>query len=324
MGRRGTGKVEKEDNVGRISFLIENEKAEGAEPGNHSKHSSHSRKCVEKVEAATAVLLKRNCSSSVYEKRKAFWHVGWLFKKKKEMGSSALGRNSSASEEKGGFSGKNRSFPVPACVNRDEFSEIDRGCDGEMRTGFGVGKGTGLDCEKAAGFIDMMAGLSSEPKRGFSGLKSGGFAGQETEFLGEKDAGFIDLEVDFLSKSKGGLSGLKGASYVDSENELGNVKVGGLSSLGRFGSLRCGLLEHGSDLKVGGFSSLQGNGLGGLRCCSLDHEPGSLGQFRSADSLSNGSSCRITVNDCEIRGGKRSLKVWKWIFKNSKGRSGRK
>lgn len=256
------------------------------------------------------------------------------------MGSSALGRNSSASEEKGemlpsdhlglsgsrpvvgldesegDLSGKNRSFPVPGCVNRDGFSEIDGG--------FGGSKGSDLDCEKAAGFIDMMAGLSSEPKRGFSGLKSGGFVGQETGFLGEKDAGFIDLEVDFLSKSRGGLSGLKGASYVDSENELGNVKVGGLSSLGRFGSLRCGLLEHGSDLKVGGFSSFQGNGLGGLRCCSLDHEPGSLGQFRSADSLSNGSSCRITVNDCEIRGGKRSLKVWKWIFKNSRGRSGRK
>lgn len=264
------------------------------------------------------------------------------------MGSSALGRNSSVDGEKGemlpsehldfsgskpvvgfdelecGFSGKNRSFPVPGGGNRDGFSEIDCCFDGGMRTGFGGVKRSGVDGEKEASFIDMKAGLSSEPKRGFSGLKNGGFVGQETGFMGENDAGFIDLEVDFLSKSRGGFSGLKGSSFVDSKNDLGNVRVGGLSALGRFGSLRCGLLEHESDLKVGGFSSFQGNGLGGLRCCSLDHEPGSLGHLRSADSLSNGSSCRITVNDCEIRGGKRSLKVWKWIFKNSRGRSGRK
>lgn len=284
--------------VGRISFLIENDKAEvtAAEARHHSKLSFCSSssatnskpKCTEKVDAAAAsVLLKRNSSSSVYEKR-SFWKVGWLFRKKKEIDLNSSGRNSSGPGEEG------------------EILAFDRLSLSGSRPNIGS---------------------TSESKQRLPNLKISGFVGSETGLGGGKEAGFIDLELGSSSKSKGGPSGLNCGSFTDSEGDFACMKGGSSSALERksCGNLKGDLVEHESDFKVCDLSALQRNGFRSLRCGILEHETGSFEHLRRGFSLSNGSSCRITVNECEIRtGGKKGAKVWKWIFKNSKGRSVRK
>ncbi|XP_077222631.1 micronuclear linker histone polyprotein-like protein [Tasmannia lanceolata] len=235
--------------VGRISFLIENEKSD-LEAANKLQISPYSNTkphlCDETTEP---IVLKRSKSSTVELKKKGFWNVGWFFKKKKEMG---LGRNSL--NEKG------------------EMWVFDHmGFSGSSSVGGFDGQKVNIE-QKKGGCLDSVGGFS-----------------------GENESGFIDLKLGFSAESKPGFDGMKQSGFLE-------LKPG-------FG---------------GGLSPLERDGLGSLRGCFSEHESDSFRHVGRGGMLSSESSCRITVNESGIKRGKKGLKVWKWIFRHSNGRSAKK
>ncbi|XP_058114962.1 uncharacterized protein LOC131257979 [Magnolia sinica] len=224
--------------VGRISFLIENDTATGSESAGHlSKPSllsllnwnSKLQHCREKHEADG--LLKRNSSSSVFEKRRDFWHLGWIFKRKREMGLSESRSVCGFDESEEGF-GFHRDGMLES---GDGFGSMKMGGFTELEGGI-LESGGGFDSlkrdgflETDGGFIDLKFGLdgdrtSESAESGFGGMKRGGIGG-------DRGGGLIDLKVGFSTSMKGGFPCLKGGGFSEREGgfegSLGDLRSGG-------------------------------------------------------------------------------------------------
>lgn len=296
--------------VGRVSFLIENERSDQAVSHSNSKPKLQSK-------ADDVQLLRRSSSSCVEVKRGGFWKLGKLFRKKREKdcGNKSVGGFDDKSEmwlvdhmgvsrsrslcsfrgagwygsEEGGdlmvsgarssISGA-RSSSVTACMvldsgRRSGFSEAAEprksGFDGESAS---VSE-FGTDFKGGARKIGLR-----EVENGFSGTNRRVFSLKESDFNGMDDSGFIDLKLDYSAESKPDLSAAKMGNLSHSESAFGSMRGGG-----EFVGQECG--------GGGPFGSLVGDEIFG-----------------------NVGSCRITVNDRGIKKGRRSLKGLKWIFKH--------
>ncbi|KAJ4960479.1 hypothetical protein NE237_020389 [Protea cynaroides] len=300
--------------VGRVSFLIENEKAD-------LLRTNSKPVCDEKSEAV--VLLKRSSSSSVDVKKSGLWKFRKFFSKKKEKGLEISEKNTGVSEDKGemwifnymglsrsrSVSGFRTSLDEPAGIGgfpfsgngdmvsesgeKSEYSEVKPTSGG--RRSFKLNglseplQGTGFGDVKKDGH-----GFPLESESGLKGVKKGGGClefgssfrvvnsrsscpvAAEADFSGLDDLGFIDLKLGSSSELKAEVSGLKMGGFSESEHGFSSARTGDFS-------------KHGSR----SFRYSSGNEL-----------------------WSHGGSCRITVNDKEIKKNNKSLKVWRWVFRH--------
>ncbi|XP_057961091.1 uncharacterized protein LOC131153073 [Malania oleifera] len=284
--------------VGRISFLIENEKSDIVTPQSSSKPKSEDK-------SEEVILLRRSSSSCVDVKKSGFWGIGKIFGKKREKGvdssEKSVGEFDDKSESCGvDYMGVSRSRSLCSfrggCLN-DPDEGGDMNASGARSSG--VNGGLFLDSSDAeprrSGFDSERKNDAAKSEIGFDykGLKSGGNGGlgvgpgfnganrrvfslRESDFTGA-DSGFIDLKFDFSSEAKPGLSAFK----------MGVVSTSS--------------------------SGFPGNRGGEL----LDPElGGSSGGFAGDEIFTGGGSCRITVNDRGIRKSRKSVKVWRWIFRH--------
>lgn len=241
--------------VGRISFLIENEK-DDAVPPSHLHSHAHLKSSSERKSVAT-VLLKRSSSTStsVEVKKGGFWKFGRLFRKKKEKDFEISETNAGNDEKCEIWGVANKGVPRSKSL-----------CDYR----------SGLDDSGRPSDLSRDGGTSLKQGSDFKGFKKGSLFYYDGSFCGGEESGYIDLKLGSFSERKPECASVKGADYLESES----------------GSR----LSRDSDLS-------------GLESRSFECS-------RENGRFSNGSSCRITVNSSEVKKGKKSFKVWKWIVKH--------
>ncbi|XP_043715410.1 uncharacterized protein LOC122663826 [Telopea speciosissima] len=300
--------------VGRVSFLIENEKAE-------LLRTNSKPVCDDKSESVFQ--LKRSSSSSIDVKKTGLWKFRKFFRKKKEKGLEISEKNTGVTEDKGemwifNYMGMSRSRSVsgfrtsvdePAGIGgvpvfgngdmvsesreKNDSSEVKPTSDG--RRSF---KLSGLsETLEGAGFIDVKRdchGVSVETESGLKGVKKGGCVefGNSFRAINSRSSCPVASEADFSTLDDSGFIDLKlGSSSELKPEQLSGLKMGGFS-----------VSEH-------GFSSARPGDFSKHGCRSF--------RYSSGDELwSNGDSCRITVNEKEIKKSSKSLKVWRWVFKH--------
>ncbi|KAG2702603.1 hypothetical protein I3760_06G098200 [Carya illinoinensis] len=300
--------------VGRVSFLIENEKGEISQ--SHSKPRAQEK-------SGEVLMLKRSSSSCVEIKRSGFWKIGRLFRKKrgKTCERSSVGgcdektdlwlvdymgvsrSRSLCSFRGGGWFGSEDGGDLVVSAARSSISAarssisaarssgVNGGLllDSARRSGYseaeprksgfdGEKKDVLLEYEKGADFKSVKRGGVLEPDAGFNGASRRVFSLKESDFNCMDDSGFIDLKLDFSSESKADFSAAKMSALSGTDS---------------------------------GFGSMRG-------CSFMAHECGacSLENFRGDESFRNGGSCRIAVNEGGMRKGRKSMKGWRWIFKH--------
>lgn len=293
--------------VGRVSFLIENEK-------NETPVLQHLNPKAKDKEEEEVVVLRRSSSNCVEIKRHGgFWRIGKLFRKKKEkdcgrsvaafdernemwmLDHGGVSRSRSLCSFRGGglfgsedggdsvLSGARSSISAARSsgVNgglmlesgrRSGYSEAEprrSGFDGERRDLYEYESGNDL---KGGG--GKKGGVLMDGDGGFYGVNRRVFSLRESDFKGMDESSFIDLKLDYSSESK---------------HEFSAAKMGNLGDT--FSSFRGGnFLAH--DGGGGSYGGLVGDGV-----------------------LTSGGSCRITVNDRGIKRGRKSMKGWRWIFR---------
>lgn len=268
--------------VGRISFLIENEKTDQSQQNYHHLNSK------KRVEKAEEVIMLRQSSSSCVEVKKirGFWRIKRLFRRKRNKGlekngefcdekseiwlSDIVSRSRSLCSLRGGkrlgFLDEGSDFGLSSTkisdVTNGIFLDHEKKCDlfsdsEPRKSGFkaAFGPENGLDFKwTKRDFVQN----PSDPDWVHSVQTSCVFPVKESEFSAMDESAFIDLKLDLLPESK-----QESAAAEASEH-------GGLTFL----------------------ASLKGNA-----------------------AFDNGESCRITVNERGWKRGSRSHRVWKWIFK---------
>ncbi|XP_042484398.1 uncharacterized protein LOC122064701 [Macadamia integrifolia] len=289
--------------VGRVSFLIENEKAD-------LLRSNSKPVCDEKSESV--VLLKRSSSSSIDVQKSGLWKFRRFFRKKKEKGLEISEKITGVSEDKGemwifNYMGMSRSRSVSGFrTSLDEPAGINGGvpfCNGDTVSESGEKNDSGCEVKPTSGgrrsfklssLPEPLPVISVETESGLKGVKKGGGlefgnsfrainsrsscpVAAEADFSGLDDSGFIDLKLGSSSELKAELSGLKmGGCFSESEHGFSSAGPGQFS-------------KHGSR---------------------------SFHYSRGDELWSNGGSCRITVNEKEIKKRNKSLKVWRWVFRH--------
>ncbi|KAF5755465.1 hypothetical protein HanXRQr2_Chr17g0803091 [Helianthus annuus] len=209
--------------VGRISFLIENEKAgSGDEQKTLFSHVKQSKK----VETEDVFMLKRSNSCVVeVKKSNGFWRIGKLFKKKREKEGFRERNHPDWVSECGMDVSRCRSL----CSYRGGNFDHDGGSVSDMR----------LSSAKISDFNE------SEPRK--SGFRGGlmdfetGFSAKESEFSRiHDDSSFIDLKLDLSDRSKTDYSVFKNPS-----------DVGGCAGAGDGGSSSCRITINERGIKKG-------------------------------------------------------------------------
>ncbi|KAJ4710636.1 Micronuclear linker histone polyprotein-like protein [Melia azedarach] len=304
--------------VGRVSFLIENDKQNEVLNQNNPNSkpiTKSSGTAGEKPAPEEVILLKRSNSSCVEIKKKnGLWRIGRLFRKSKRENSKDCGKSVGGCDEKSDlwvvdYMGVSRSRSLCSFRGGGFFGSED-GCDVMSYSGArssisaarssGVNAGLPFDPERRSGFSEAeprKSGFESE-KRDSSVVESefGNdynknanrrvFSLKESYFTGGEDSGFIDLKFDFSSESKGDHY----HHHHHHHQQIPAMKMGILSdSNSVFGSMRGS--DFGSHDQWGG--GLVGDGM-----------------------FSHGGSCRITVNDRGIKKSRKSFKGWRWIFRH--------
>jgi hypothetical protein len=286
--------------VGRVSFLIENERHEVSQ--SHSKPKTQDK-------AEEVVLLKRSSSSCVEIKKSGFWRIGRLFRKKREKNCERSSVGGGCDEKSDlwmvDYMGVSRSRSLCSFRGGWLFGSEDGG-DHLVVSGArssisaarssGVNGGLFLDSGRRSGFSEAEprksgfdgekkdSQLESEKGADPKGVKKGSllehdrrvFSLKESDFNGIDDSGFIDLKLDYSSESKQEFSAAKMAVLPDPDSAFGSMREGPKRAH------ECG---------------------------------GSFGNFTGDGSFSNRGSCRITVNERGIKRGRKSIKGWRWIFK---------
>ena len=290
--------------VGRISFLIENERGEVL-------HSNSKNRSEEKSEQEQVVLLKRSSSSCVQIKRNKFWGIGKLFRKKREKDF-----DDSIDKSEGwifDYIGVSRSRSLCSfrggAYNESEDGDLTQSRQSHARTS-GVNGAIPFDSEKKSGFSEedeaRRSGFSCPEKKDHDALdprtsldfkavkKGSSLLELEARLRGAKRNGFPLKESDFSALDASGFIDLKLDFSSDSKPDLYSLKMGALS-------------ESGSC-----FSSMRGSSHDQCGDCSFGN---TIGDDDRAFS-NGGTSCRITVNERGIKKGRKSLKVWRWILRN--------
>ncbi|XP_073059376.1 uncharacterized protein [Primulina eburnea] len=269
--------------VGRVSFLIENEKTDQSQQNNQY---SSSKKRVEKTEEV--VMLRRSSSSCVeVKKSRGFWRINRLFRRKRNKG---LDKNGEFCDERSEIwlsDIVSRSRSLCSLRGGKRLSFLDEGSDLGLSSAkisdvtSGIFLGHEMKCEPFSQSEPRKSGLKaafgpgdgldfigtkrdfvqnpSDPDRAHSIQTSCVFPVKESEFSAMDESAFIDLKLDLLPESKQESSAAESSDH------------GGFANL----------------------ASLKGNG-----------------------AFDNGESCGITMNERGWKRGSRSRRVWKWIFKH--------
>lgn len=262
--------------VGRISFLMENEKTDQSQQ-NHQYLSSKKRV----VKTEEVIMLRRSSSSCVeVKKSRGFWRIKRLFRRKRNKG---LDRNVEFCDEKSEIwlsDIVSRSRSLCSLRGGKRLSFLDEGGDLGLSSAkiSDVMSGTFLDHEKKCELFS-----ESEPRK--SGFKAAFGPGNGLDFKGTK--------MDFV----------RNPSDPDSAHRIQTscvlpVKESEFSAMDEsdFIDLKLDFLHESSAAEAsdhGGFANLKDNG-----------------------SFDNGESCKITVNETGWKRGSRSRRVWKWISKH--------
>lgn len=305
--------------VGRVSFLIENERQDQQVPQPTSKPNKIQDK------ADDVQLLRRSSSSCVEIKRSGFWRFGKLFRKKREKdcGNKSVGGFDDRSEmwlvdhmgvsrsrslcsfrgagwfgsEEGGdmmVSGARSSISGARSSISGARSSSVTACmvlDSGRRSGFSEAepRKSGFDGDQKRDDITSVSEFGTDQ---FKGVKRIGLLEVDNGFSGTNRRVFSLRESDFSGMDDSGFIDLKLDYSAESKPDFTASKMGISSdSESAFGSMRAG--EFAGHEYGGHYGSLMSDGIFG-----------------------NGGSCRITVNDRGIKKGRRSLKGWRWIFRH--------
>ncbi|XP_022968516.1 uncharacterized protein LOC111467725 isoform X2 [Cucurbita maxima] len=278
--------------VGRVSFLIENER-------NGVSLLGLMKPKIKKREEV--VLLERSSSSCVEIKKSGFWRIGKFFRKKREKGSGfdeksdicmvdymGVSRSRSlCSFRGGGFLGSEDGGDMVVSGGRSSISgartsSVNGGlvCDSARRSGFSETE------PRKSGFESdhRECGNYESDHNGFSLANRRVFSLKESDFNGTDESGFIDFKLDFTSETK---------------PEYSVPKTG----IGAGGGLGLGALSNPNS----SFRSTRG----------FDTAAAAAHECSRGLSNGGGGSCRITVSDRGIKKGRKSLKALKWLFKHS-------
>ncbi|XP_027361949.1 uncharacterized protein LOC113869697 [Abrus precatorius] len=292
--------------VGRVSFLIENEK--NNENQVVQNLSSKAKLQDKEEEEEEVVVLRRSSSNCVEIKRHhhGFWRIVKLFRKKKEkdcgrsvggfdertemwmMDHGGVSRSRSLCSFRGGglYGSEDGGDSVLSGARSSISAARSSGVNGGLMLESGRRSGYSEAEPRRSGFDGFL--FESENGNDLKGVKKGGpmegdggfygvnrrvFSLRESDFKGMDESRFIDLKLDYSSESK---------------PEFSAAKMG--DNLSAFGSIRGGnFMAHDGG---GSYGGLVGDGV-----------------------LANGGSCRITVNDRGIKRGRKSMKGWRWIFR---------
>ncbi|XP_004490295.1 uncharacterized protein [Cicer arietinum] len=278
--------------VGRVSFLIENEKNETT-PIHHLISKA-------KDKEEEVVVLRRSRSNCVDIKRNGtFWRIGKLFRKKKKKdfsGRSVGGFDEKSSEMmmwnvdnhqrgvsrsrslcsfRGGggggglFGSEDGGDSVLSGARSSISAARSSGVNGGLILESGRRSGYSEAEPRRSDFVfECENGRKSEVDYGsYNVVNRRVFSLRESDFKGMDESSFIDLKLDYSSESK--------------QHDLFNAKMGE-NTLSAFGSIR----------GAGNFMPHDAEGV-----------------------LTSGGSCRITVNDRGVKTGRKNMKGWRWIFR---------
>lgn len=227
--------------VGRISFLIENEKDD--QTTNFNFKSKSERKSV------ATVLLKRSSSTStsVDVKKGGFWKFGRLFRKKKDKDFQILEKDVGGVDEKcemWGVEHKGVSRSRSLCSYRTGLD------DSEGSFAVSTGRPSNLSKDGNTDLDKISGGFTSgktEPGSDFRGFRKGSLFDFDGSFCGAEDSGFIDLKIGLFSELKPGADFLESesSSRVSSDRDLS-----GLDSQSFECSRTHGMFNNGSSCRI--------------------------------------------------------------------------
>ncbi|KAK7309957.1 hypothetical protein RJT34_07115 [Clitoria ternatea] len=325
--------------VGRVSFLIENEKNNETPVLQHlnskAKLQENNNNKEEEVMG-----LRRSSSNCVEIKRHhhhhhhhhhhnhhhGFWRIGKLFRKKKEkecgrsvggfdersemwmLDQGGVSRSRSLCSFRGGavFGSEDGGDSVLSGARSSISAARSSGVNGGLMLESGRRSGYSEAEPRRSGFDGERRDFLYESENGndLKGVKKGGLMDGDGGFYGVNRRVFSLRESDFKGMDESSFIDLKLDYSSESKSEFSAAKMGGNSlgdTLSAFGSIRGG----------GNFMAHDGGG--------------SYGGLVGDGVLAGGGSCRITVNDRGIKRGRKSVKGWRWIFRyNSNWGSTRK
>ncbi|MCL7040722.1 hypothetical protein MKW94_009902 [Papaver nudicaule] len=293
--------------VGRISFLIENEK-ELDSLNNHIPHSTGNINMNKPIRSdLSAVILKRSSSSCVGVKRHGFWRFGRLFRKKGEKHNGVEFREEEGASvvNRGGFDEKNEMWVFH---NVDSVPRSRSLCG--FRGGFDASETVGgMSDSKRAGNAELAANRKPGIIHGVESILGGSSsAGKNVGVVDSESGSGSSMKNDNTSSENVGLKGFDkndGVMEMDHDSGFIDLKLGFSSdSKPEFSCLK-NSFETESGFRVSKDSNFSGH-----------ESDSSFSYLRGERIFSNGSSCRITVNEKEIKKCRKSLRIWKWIFKN--------
>ncbi|PSR91230.1 Protein FAM178B like [Actinidia chinensis var. chinensis] len=175
--------------VGRVSFLIENERIEAKQSQSKPKNGG--------LGADEVVLLKRSGSSCVGVRRSGVWRIVRLFRRKREKGCErseeksemwvfdymgAVSRSRSLCSFRGGFFEESSDFAVSSSKISDATERPSAFSEAETRKGVFPVKESDFGGMDESGFIDLKLDLETEAKTDCSvsdmgSLRGGNFGG---------------------------------------------------------------------------------------------------------------------------------------------------
>ncbi|KAK2994343.1 hypothetical protein RJ640_017855 [Escallonia rubra] len=243
--------------VGRISFLIENEKSE-AEEHSHSRKPNKDGGRTDEV-----IMLKRSSSSCVeIKKSNGFWKIGRFFKKKREKG----GFDEKSEIWVSDYMGVSRSRSLCSFRGGGNFIDMDReGSEFALSSAkiSDVNGGLVSDSEKHCGLGEAeprISGLKDVFMDGASSVITKSFLPvKESDFRGMDESRFIDLKLDLSSESRTeySVSRMSEFPFPVSVSEFGSLRGGdhvcggslarlkGDGNFGKGGSCRITVNERG-------------------------------------------------------------------------------
>ena len=335
--------------VGRVSFLIENERSDVSFP---SKNNLGNKTQMGKTEEEGQGLVLRRSSSSCAEiKRSGFWRFGKFFKKKKEK--------DCANKSVSGFDVKSDIWLVDHDHDHHHQMGVSRSRSLCSFRGGGGGGGGWFGSEDGgdlmvSGARSSISGARSSSVTACMVLDSGrrsGFSEAEPRKSGfDSESGLVSefgmrriglVEVDNSSSSNnnigGGFNGVNRRVFSLKESDFNGMDDSGFIDLKLDYSAESKSTNNNdhhyfsSSMKMGGITSDSESAFGSMRRGS-EYGVNEYGDpFGSSVTMGDGifnrgGSCRITVNDRGLKKGRKSLKGWRWIFRHhpSWGNSGKK
>lgn len=312
--------------VGRMSFLIDNEKSEPPQQTN----SKPKKEDIIDNKAADheVILLRRSASSCVEVKRyKGFWKIKKLFRKKKEKGCEKDGGFDDKSDVwVSDFMGVSRSRSL--CSFRGGgFNDTDEGSDYRFSSAkiSDVTGGILFDYDKQCGFNESEPRRSgfrgpsaddSEPRK--SGFRGGGLMDdQEPRRSGYRGPMELDRTYSVPNRSifpvkESDFNAMDESAFIDLKLDLSSTSSSEpkTDQHPAVPAMRIVINKESSDHHhVGGVAD---------NSSSRNHEG-----FNPRISLKHSGSCRIAVNDRALKRGTNTYKIWKWFSRHHSG-SGRR